>query len=268
MNLAQAMGERRQTMNLITENCKRVVALARAIKHADWHYLKTTYDAGTDRFRRSLERVPIDKRLSMYWLEYQYGWKPLLQDIHGATDLLADHFSKDRWVHQARGRARAKQESKTQSLYVNTTLREETVTKLCVRHSLNSEDRAALSQTGIDNPALLAWELLPYSFVVDWFLPVGNYLEALNAFAGFTFVDGWRSDSSKLLYFEDRNKFIPSAYGGTWYRGHGSTFNRRYTRVKLTSYPDVGFPSFKNPVGGDPVSRYTTAYSLLRVLFK
>ena len=33
----------------------------------------------------------------------------------------------------------------------------------------------------LDNPAVLAWEALPYSFVVDWFIPIGDYLnETLN----------------------------------------------------------------------------------------
>jgi hypothetical protein len=37
--------------------------------------------------------------------------------------------------------------------------------------------------TGIDlgNPIEWAWELIPFSFVVDWALPVGNYLTALFA---------------------------------------------------------------------------------------
>jgi hypothetical protein len=37
----------------------------------------------------------------------------------------------------------------------------------------------------------LAWELIPLSFVVDWFLPVGKYLDSLNATKGITFLDGY-----------------------------------------------------------------------------
>jgi hypothetical protein len=28
------------------------------------------------------------------------------------------------------------------------------------------------------DPVPMAWELLPWSFVVDWFIPIGNYLAA------------------------------------------------------------------------------------------
>lgn len=269
VNLAQAMGERKQTMNLIATNCQRVAALALAIKRADFSYLAKHYNAHTKRWAYTMEKVPVSKRLSTYWLEYQYGWKPLLQDIRGATDLIASHASGDNWHNSARSSATARKTEVFTGQYADTTWKTTTRTKFCVRHSLSSADRAALSQTGIDNPALLAWELLPYSFVVDWFLPVGNYLQALNAFAGFEFYDGWVSRSTKLEYTEDRNKIV--VYNPNYALhmfGWGSTRNGRYDRERLTSYPAVGFPSFKNPVGGDPVTRFATAFSLLRVLFK
>ena len=33
---------------------------------------------------------------------------------------------------------------------------------------------------GLTDPLSVAWELIPYSFVVDWFYPIGTYLENLN----------------------------------------------------------------------------------------
>jgi hypothetical protein len=47
-----------------------------------------------------------------------------------------------------------------------------------------------LNQLELINPAEIAWELLPYSFVVDWFLPVGNVLSAWSATWGLSYVDG------------------------------------------------------------------------------
>ena len=35
-------------------------------------------------------------------------------------------------------------------------------------------------QLGLADPATVVWELIPYSFVVDWFIPIGSYLENLN----------------------------------------------------------------------------------------
>lgn len=46
---------------------------------------------------------------------------------------------------------------------------------------------------GLTNPASVAWELVPFSFVVDWFAPVGDWLNALDATLGYSFLSGTRS---------------------------------------------------------------------------
>jgi hypothetical protein len=38
----------------------------------------------------------------------------------------------------------------------------------------------AQRQLGLLDPATVLWEIIPYSFVVDWFLPIGSYLDNLN----------------------------------------------------------------------------------------
>lgn len=43
-----------------------------------------------------------------------------------------------------------------------------------------TEQMSAARQLGLVDPATVVWELIPYSFVVDWFLPIGSYLENLN----------------------------------------------------------------------------------------
>jgi hypothetical protein len=34
------------------------------------------------------------------------------------------------------------------------------------------------------DPLGIAWEAVPFSFVADWFLPIGDYLDALSVFNG------------------------------------------------------------------------------------
>lgn len=40
------------------------------------------------------------------------------------------------------------------------------------------------SQLGLTNPASVAYELVPYSFVLDWVLPLGPFLSSLTDFSG------------------------------------------------------------------------------------
>jgi hypothetical protein len=146
---------------------------------------------------------------------------------------------------------------------------DETRCKIGLTYRLDSADRALLAQTGIDNPALLAWELLPYSFVVDWFLPVGNYLQSLTDFAGFTFVDGWVSYKTEQWFtIEYTGKVTTGGGRAIWRTGFGKRYQAEYRRDVLSSFPGANLPSFKNPIGGEPLARFLTAYSLLRVLFR
>lgn len=43
---------------------------------------------------------------------------------------------------------------------------------------------------GLLNPLEVIWELVPFSFVADWFLPIGDYLSALDASSRFTHEGG------------------------------------------------------------------------------
>jgi hypothetical protein len=52
------------------------------------------------------------------------------------------------------------------------------------RYYVRNAGMKQLAQIGITNPALLVWELIPYSFVVDWMIPVGDWLSSLDALVG------------------------------------------------------------------------------------
>jgi hypothetical protein len=54
-----------------------------------------------------------------------------------------------------------------------------------------------LSELGFTNPLSLAWEVLPFSFVVDWSLPIGEYFNLLDADHGWSFRGG--STSTKAV---------------------------------------------------------------------
>jgi hypothetical protein len=41
-----------------------------------------------------------------------------------------------------------------------------------------------MASIGLINPSTVVWELIPFSFVVDWFLPIGNFLHGLSALTG------------------------------------------------------------------------------------
>jgi hypothetical protein len=123
---------------------------------------------------------------------------------------------------------------------------------------------AFLKQIGFDNPISLAWEILPYSFVLDWFLPIGDFLDGLNRWKGLSFVSGWEVQFTRkttladiYYYFEDSTR-VQCRYGN-W-----SSDAVLLDRSALNDFPQVQWPSWKNPVS---VTHAANALALMRVAF-
>lgn len=116
------------------------------------------------------------KNMSAAWLELQYGWKPLVKDLFDAAQSLATYLNvpmTQRYVarHVKRGVPTAG------SPYLSAP-----DNAFCIESSqivaYLKEKPGILATLGLTNPATLMWELLPWSFVVDWALPIGDYLAA------------------------------------------------------------------------------------------
>lgn len=278
-NAAQAFAERRQTAGLISSTASRIAAAALALRRGRLGDLEValSIDKISKAASKRIMNTPKNKRVASHWLELQYGWKPLLQDVSGAAELLAKHVINDHSHTSATGSFQVNR-TRTQlappnALYGPNTTSVSQRTKFRVDFALDSAARSALAQTGISNPALLAWELLPYSFVVDWFIPVGNYLQSLDDFSGFSFVGGYESTLTITDVVQSYTGGTKLAWNGALYEytttsGSAATKTISYNRTKLTSFPLARPPEFKNPLGGNPLQRMATAMSLLRVLFK
>jgi hypothetical protein len=131
------------------------------------------------------------------WLEYQYGWKPLLTDLHAQYGIITSGL-KDEKAFLLSGKSSQMREYKyTDTVYESSpriTNRRDFKVQVLVQSSfyatMSSASWRAAGQIGLLNPLEVAWELLPFSFVFDWFMPVGNVLEAMTARAGLTYVSG------------------------------------------------------------------------------
>lgn len=213
INLAQSFGERRQTANLLVNNVNRFVSfalLARKGRFSEANkllrgrpkLLTARSPAGIERrFQRDTLKMPSQVEFSSLWLEYSYGWRPLLSDIYGAAELLAQTATKTRPM-SAFGKGKAQEDRKwlVEGQYDAASIFAKYESTVKLKYEFDIEDTLAdvLKSTGITDPALLAWELLPYSFVVDWFLPVGTYLKNWNAASGLKFLKGFQSTKYKV----------------------------------------------------------------------
>lgn len=291
LNVAQFLAERKQTAELLASTALRVLEAARALRRADRRGFADALSlSGTENRTwlqswRQVERTPPRLRISSHWLEYVYGWRPLIQDCYDAAELLAEQLNT---YEGPEGEIRTA--AKVQSRF---TLRGPVPTgseggvilqnrddfhactsRIRVQYRLDDEARSLLNKTGISNPALLAWELLPWSFVVDWFVPVGTYLESLTAMDGFTLTRGTLSTlesavSDRWITFK-LHTGTASAYGWDFVKAEStgpkvSCEQSRYTRTPTTAFSYA--LKVRNPIGGEPATRFATAAALISGLF-
>lgn len=136
------------------------------------------------------------------WLEYKYGWTPMLADLYNLADATQKGWSESAPIIAIRGSG--------SSTLERVLTRDDTYYKYAshqwarasVRHThhfeLYSNGMRNLSALGLTNPLTLAWELLPYSFVVDWFIPIGDFINAQSALGGLKHLKGCRSVKFEL----------------------------------------------------------------------
>lgn len=150
-------------------------------------------------FRREYARLP-EKALGKKWLEYQYGWRPLVGSVYEAGKKI---MSTDPDEHVMRIQARGSHTmvsntwSKGQFAVYGILYHESYRTQLVVWLTPKASRIQSLAGYTSLNPVSIAWELMPYSFVVDWFINVGGYLRIAESALLYRdrFLSGCRTDT-------------------------------------------------------------------------
>lgn len=212
------------------------------------------------------------------WLEMQYGILPLMGDIHGAYEEVTrkprNHGMRKKVTAQEE-LSRSTSESGIPSgidgfsgdLKFNATASG----KLVLWFEVDNPALLAASSVGLTNPLEIVWEITPFSFIVDWFLPIGDYLGALTASQGFKYLGGcWTTKTTQM----NQRWLTPLAafVSGTdpWVTVYPSCSGRRITvaksidRIPVLVLPEPPLPSLEDsPLS---VKRALNALALLRTL--
>ncbi len=258
LDLGTAWKERGKTADLIRGVATTGIEALNDIRKKDGRGLLNTL--GLDHSHARARGV-VDASLA-----YHYGMKPLLQDVAGAVQALARN-KPEQWRILAKGAyADERKQSRQVGLgsffpyQADSRLRLSNRTKISAVQRPLTREQDLLWSLGLDNPLGTAWEVTPYSFVVDWLLPVGDWLGALNSIK---YYDGWQTVSTD---------FIEETMVATGSKGTVSGFifcdttvsgglykMKRIRRRVLNSLPLVGLP-IKDPFSVDHMAK---ALSLL-----
>jgi hypothetical protein len=261
LNLGVAFAERNKTAQLLTNTAGRLVKSIRALKRGN-------FAEAWRQLGQSSRHRPRGSSVPRQWLEMQYGWQPLLSDVYGSVEALTKQPSSA-WRITGKGFAREDLD-KVKTDFGTTELCEVSVRGwrgAFVRIDALPENDLlmTLSSLGITNPALIGWELVPFSFIVDWALPIGSYLESLDAMLGY---GATKCSISKFSTTDWVCKSRTGFHGvGTWSHAGADGYQklRRLNRTVSNTVPLPSLPRIRNPV---TMTRMANAISLLSTAFR
>lgn len=186
-NLAESLVTYKQTVDMFASTASSLFKALIHAKRGQWGAIPKDFGLGKK------------GGAAGHFLQFQYGWKPLMQDIHDLYEDVRDAGKPKSLLITARRVVRGNHSYKQKSTRLfegrvadwTTTSSYSTTCHLTGKLSDIWLRRG--TQYGLNNPAALAWELVPWSFVVDWAMPIGNVLQAFTAPAGLDFVSGYTS---------------------------------------------------------------------------
>jgi hypothetical protein len=173
------------------QSLKMVADLATGIAHGTDRLMTAEFKQPKS-FRKFLASAG-DEAVSNFsgkYLEYLYGWKPLADDVENAFQSMIDGYTGP---EQKRFRLKVRKSKRLKSQHkiaVNATtyffapfvweqtLFKELRTKVVLHYEFPSQAGEMLPTM---TPFGTAWEAAPWSFVVDWFIPIGDWVGAMEA---------------------------------------------------------------------------------------
>lgn len=144
------------------------------------------------------------RETSRLWLEYHFGWSPMCQDIYDAAHI----FTKPIPSGKIFGKGHV-----TYSFATPVGWSDRTVTRgpLCARQGgtflIENPNVFLLARSGLANPIAIAWELVPFSFVVDWFSNVGDVINGWSDLLGLKVTDSWNTVFLRTYGTQSRDYF-------------------------------------------------------------
>lgn len=201
--LGVAAGELRQTAGLVeklaTDTTKAINRIGRGVQRAPdkiIEFLVSPYAVGRKQKRDHQQPPSGWKRREAEsvidnWMEYQFGIKPLVHDIQDVGQALSDSLFVDKVPLVTRYRAGCKEEllQEWETAYgaqgipctLSGTAEISSECHISALYEVPVSTGRTLDQLGLGNPAAVAWELTQASWLVDYAIGMGDWLQSLTA---------------------------------------------------------------------------------------
>lgn len=198
--LAVNFAERKQAIGMMANRVMQLYRFTKKLHNFD--FLGAGAELGLSRHqvkdmvkRRNLRKTA--RSFGNNYLEFHFGWEPLVKDIYACVELVQSPM--EHLVARGKKTTRQKRFDNVRPiqgiethLYQGNHVNE--VQCVCqAEFKVTNPNLYLANRLGLTNPASVAWELIPFSFVVDWFVNVSDFLNQWSEFHGVTLVNPFNS---------------------------------------------------------------------------
>lgn len=211
------VAEYKQAIKLIGDDAFKLIRFVRALHRFDFpeaaRVLKTFIPKGLK---------PKAKEFGNNFLKFHFGWEPLVKDIGAAISTLQSPINSKQVTGKSGKVNRIEDTGKIGSPWSRQVDVITTYTRMSCTVTVTNPNLYLASQLGFVNPLAVAWELVPFSFVVDWFVNVGQFLGSMTDFAGLSISSGYTTHYQVIKRTESWQTGLVARYSSTFVRrGYG-----------------------------------------------
>lgn len=157
------------------------------------------------------------KSATQNWMEYSFGWAPAVMDIGNAVNVLQSPLNSQ-FVKATATMSLPREWQDFSGPYSRSYERQMMIAvRMGCSVGVDNPNLWLANQLGFVNPATVAWEMIPFSFVVDWFINVGQFLASATDFLGLDIRDDYTT-----FFYKGSGRMAWSGAtspGGTLYSG-------------------------------------------------
>lgn len=253
IQMGEALAERQKTWEMMIARIGQLTRFARALRKGDVRTAARTLGVAKPRsWRRGA------KSFGAQFLEFHFGWEPLVMDIYNASTKLGDVPSGrvvGRGLHPFGVASTSRQPwwpwSTTYQSF-DGAVRCQIIADVAV----SDPGLFLVNRAGLSNPASLLWNLSPFTWLLGWFTNVEDWLNQFTDLSGLDVRNSATTISSRFTY-----------YWSNWY-GDSSWEPKvvwdRVTSNAVTRAPGIATPTLRFDIPDRlSVARGLTAISVL-----
>lgn len=233
------LAERKQALGMMADRLFKIAAFAILLKKG--RFLEASEFLGIKVNQKKLKKKKTLKNFGDNFLEYHFGWSPLIDDIQTAAAILSGSNQHSRSVRVRAGGSDTIPRSRVKIPNQYPAWKETSATgsvscEMSATVTVVDDNALLFEQLGLNNPFKFVYELTPFSFVANWFFTIEEFLGSFTSFAGLSLTDQRVTTVTRTVVSIQQQYEWPYSYGGTF--GYFGTIEK----FKVTRQASINAP--------------------------